>query len=51
MQVNLVALGGFVVNNGFHALDIQTTGGNIGGEEEGDLAVTEVFNGFDTLEI
>lgn len=50
MQVDLVALGGFVVNDGFDTLDIQTTGRNVGGEKEGNLAITEVFNGFDTLE-
>jgi hypothetical protein len=50
MQVNLVALRGFVVDNGLHTLDIQTTGGDVSSEEERDLAVTEVLDGFDTLE-
>ena len=49
VQVDLMALRSFVVNDGFDTLDIQTTGRDIGGQEEGDLAVSEVFNGFDTL--
>lgn len=51
MQIDLVALGGFVVNDGFDTLDIQTTGRNVGGKKEGDLAVSEVFNGCDTLRV
>jgi hypothetical protein len=49
VQVDLVALRSFVVNDSFNTFDIQTTGGNVGGEEESNLAVSEVFNGFDTL--
>jgi len=49
VQVDLVTLRSFVVNDGFDTLDIQTTGGNVGGEEESNLAISEVFNGFDTL--
>jgi hypothetical protein len=49
MQVDLVALGSLVVNDGLNTLDIQTTRRNVGGQEEGNLAISEVFDGFDTL--
>jgi hypothetical protein len=49
MQVDLVALGGLVVNDSLDTLDIQTTRRNVGGEKEGNLAISEVFDGFDTL--
>lgn len=49
MQVDLMALGSLVVNDGLDTLDIQTTRRNIGGEKESNLAISEVFDGFDTL--
>ena len=51
VQVDFVALGCFVVDDCFDALDVQTTRGEVGGEEEGDIAVTEVFDAFNTLRI
>lgn len=49
MQIDLMALGSFVVDDCLNALDIQTTRRNVGSEKEGNLAISEVFNGFDTL--
>lgn len=49
MQVDLVALGSLVVNDRFDTLDIQTTRRNVSGEKVGNLAISEVFDGFDTL--
>lgn len=49
MQVDLMALGSLVVNDGLNTLDIETTRCNVGGEKEGNLAISEVFDGFDTL--
>jgi hypothetical protein len=46
-----VRLGRFVVDDCVDSFDVETTGGEIGGEEEGDFAVTEGFDGSDTLEL
>lgn len=50
MEIDFVRLRCFVVDDCFNALDIKTTGGNVGSEEERDSAVTEIFDGFDTLD-
>lgn len=39
----------FVVDDCVDALDIETTGREIGTKEEGDFAITEGFYGSDTL--
>jgi hypothetical protein len=49
MQIDLEGLGGFVVYDDVDALDIETAGGEIGTEQERDLAVAEGFDGGDTL--
>lgn len=45
-----MALRSLVVDDSLHTLDIQTTGGQVGGKEESDRSITEVLHTFDTLE-
>lgn len=49
MDVDLGGLGSLEVDDGVDALDIKTTRGDIGGEEEVDLSISEVLNTLDTL--
>lgn len=51
VKVDLVGLRCFVVDDCVDALDIQTTGSKISGEEEGDFAITEGLHTGDTLKI
>lgn len=44
-----MGLGGFVVDDYIDAFDVETAGGEVGGEEEVDFAVAEGFDGFYTL--
>lgn len=44
-----MGLGGFVVEDCGYVFDVETTRGEIGGEEEGDAVGAEGFNGFNTL--
>lgn len=50
VHVDLMALRGLVVDDRFHALDIQTTRRQVGCQEEGDFSIPEVLHAFDTLE-
>lgn len=49
MDVDLERLGSFVVDDGVDFFDVETTGGQVGGEQEVDLAVAEGFYAGDTL--
>jgi hypothetical protein len=49
MEVDFVGLGSFVVEDCGYVFYIETTGGEIGGEEEGDAVGAERFYCFDTL--
>lgn len=49
VKVGLVGLGRFVVDDDFNAFDVETTGSEIGGEEEVGFAITERFDGCYTL--
>jgi len=51
VKVDLEGLWCFVVDDDFDALDIQTTGREIGTQQERDLAVAESFDRGDTLGI
>jgi hypothetical protein len=51
VNVDFVALWGFVVDDCLDTFDIETTRGEISGKKEVSLAVSEAFNGFDTLRI
>lgn len=44
-----MALWGFIVDDCLDTLDIETTRGQIGGEEEIRISVSEALNTFDTL--
>jgi hypothetical protein len=41
VDVNLEVLGRLVIDDGVDALDVQTTGGQVSGQEERHLAVSE----------
>lgn len=50
MEVGLVGLGRFVVDDDFDAFDVETTRSEIGSEEEVGFAIAEGFDGCYTLE-
>lgn len=49
VQIDFVGLGGFVVDYGVDTLDVETAGGEVGGEEEGGFSVAEELDACDTL--
>lgn len=44
MDIDLEGLRGFIVDNCVDTFDVETTGGQICGEEMGDFAISEGFN-------
>ena len=44
-----MGLGGFVVDDCFHAFDVEAAGGDVGGEEEGGGVGAEGFDACDAL--
>jgi len=49
MQVDVIGLWGFEIDDAVDVFDIETSRGEVGGQEVVYCAVTEGFDGFNTL--